>query len=201
MGLEGIAAIQSRIQEIQGINSRAIPPAPVEARTPPAATNNFASLLDTATAAGGATLGTAKGSDTAQRFLAVAKTQQGKPYVWGASAAATDADPKAFDCSEFTKWAAARVGVALPEVASTQYIYLRDQGATIPVDQALRTPGALLFHFPHEPRDANDDPSAGHVAISVGDGVHTIEAKGRAYGTGVFEAGNRFQYAGIIPGM
>ena len=49
------------------------------------------------------------------------------------------------------------------------------------------------------------DPSQGtgaahHVAISLGNGK-TIEAKGHAYGVGVFDAGNRFNYAGMIPGM
>ena len=29
----------------------------------------------------------------------------------------------------------------------------------------------------------------------------TIEARGHAYGVGVFDAGNRFNYAGMIPGM
>ena len=62
-----------------------------------------------------------------------------------------------------------------------------------------------LFHFGHEPRDLGDIPADGHVAISLGDGVHTIEARGRKYGTNIFEAtGNRagfFNRAGMIPGM
>ena len=103
-------------------------------------------------------------------------SQAGKPYIWGASAAPSDPNPKAFDCSELTKWAAARVGVNIPDMASAQYIYLRDHGATMSVDQALHTPGALLFRFPHEPTRVGENPNAEHVAISVGDGVHTIEA-------------------------
>jgi hypothetical protein len=73
------------------------------------------------------------------------------------------------------------------------------------VEQALRTPGALLFHFSHEPRDLGDIPADGHVAISVGDGVHTIEARGSKYGTDVFEVTSTrrewFNFAGMIPGM
>jgi cell wall-associated NlpC family hydrolase len=154
---------------------------------------------------GGATgaVGTLGGSKLAQQFLSTALSQAGKPYVWGASASPTDPNPKAFDCSELTKWAAARVGVELPDVASAQYLYLKQHNALIPVSQALNTPGALLFHFDHEPKNLADDPSAGHVAISVGDGVHTIEARGHAYGTNVFAnaAGRGFNFAGVIPGM
>ena len=92
--------------------------------------------------------------------------------------AISDPDPKAFDCSELTKWAAARAGVTIPDGATAQYLYIRDHGDTMTVQQALHTPGALLFHFGHEPRDLGDIPADGHVAISLGDGVHTIEARG-----------------------
>ena len=68
---------------------------------------------------------------------------------------------------------------------------------------SVGTPGALLFHFGHEPRDLGDIPADGHVAISLGDGVHTIEARGHAYGTNVFDnaSGRSFNFAGMIPGM
>jgi cell wall-associated NlpC family hydrolase len=146
---------------------------------------------------------TRSGPKLGQQFLSTALSQAGKPYVWGASASPTDPNPKAFDCSELTKWAAERVGVTIPDVASAQYLYLKQHAALIPVAQALHTPGALLFHFDHEPKNLADDPSAGHVAISLGDGVHTIEARGHAYGTNVFAnaAGRGFNFAGVIPGM
>jgi len=155
--------------------------------------------------ASGAPAATTSSSPAAQAFLKTALAERGKPYVYAATARTDDPDPKAFDCSELTKWAAARVGVTIPDGATAQYLHIRDHGATMPVEQALRTPGALLFHFGHEPRDLGDIPADGHVAISVGDGVHTIEARGRKYGTGVFEAtGARagfFNRAGMIPGM
>ena len=125
--------------------------------------------------------------------------------MYGATALTSDPDPKAFDCSELTKWAAARVGVTIPDGATAQYLYTRDHGTTMSVDQALHTPGALLFHFGHEPKNLGDIPADGHVAISLGDGVHTIEARGRKYGTNIFSAtDNRagfFNFAGMIPGM
>ena len=98
---------------------------------------------------------------------------------------------------------AARSGVTIPDGATAQYLYIRDHGDTMTVQQALHTPGALLFHFGHEPKDLGDIPADGHVAISLGDGVHTIEARGHAYGTNVFDnaGGRSFNFAGMIPGM
>jgi len=58
-----------------------------------------------------------------------------------------------------------------------------------------------LFSFDGEPQPGlSGEPSHAHVAISLGNGK-TIEAKGHAYGVGVFDAGDRFNYAGMIPGM
>jgi cell wall-associated NlpC family hydrolase len=140
---------------------------------------------------------------TAQAFLSNALAEQGKPYVYGATASITDPNPKAFDCSELTKWAAARSGVTIPDGATAQYLDIRNHGDTMTVQEALHTPGALLFHFSHEPKDLGDIPADGHVAISLGDGVHTIEARGHAYGTNVFAnaAGRDFNFAGMIPAM
>ena len=104
--------------------------------------------------------------------------QNGKPYVWGSSASPTDPNPVSFDCSELTKWAAARSGVTIPDGAAHQYVWLKEQGATMSVQQALHTPGALLFHFASEPQPGlGGEPPVAHVAISLGNGK-TIEAKG-----------------------
>jgi cell wall-associated NlpC family hydrolase len=142
-------------------------------------------------------------NSTTQAFLENALSQQGKPYVYGATAQINDPNPPAFDCSELTKWAAARAGDPIPDGATAQYLYIRDHGGTMSVQQALHTPGALLFHFSHEPKNLGDIPADGHVAISLGDGVHTIEARGHAYGTNVFDnaSGRDFDFAGMIPGM
>jgi len=147
--------------------------------------------------------GTTATNATTQAFLANALAEKGKPYVYGATARISDPDPKSFDCSELTLWAAARAGVTIPDGATAQYLYIRDHGGTMSVQQALHTPGALLFHFGHEPKDLGDIPADGHVAISLGDGVHTIEARGHAYGTNVFDnaGGRSFNFAGMIPGM
>jgi cell wall-associated NlpC family hydrolase len=139
-------------------------------------------------------------SDLTQTFLDHALAQTGDDYVFGAEAARDDADPGVFDCSELTQWAAAQVGVTLPDGSWLQYLQLRDQGAVIPVDQAAHTPGALLFSFDREPTAAGGRPGQAHVAISLGDGT-TIEARGTRYGVGSWETGDRFQYAAVIPGL
>jgi cell wall-associated NlpC family hydrolase len=145
-------------------------------------------------------LGTIGSSNKTQAFLQNALAQAGDPYVWGATASPTDPNPKAFDCSELVTWAAKRVGVDLQDGSWLQYLQLKQQGATIPVQQALQTPGALLFSFSQEPTPGGGRPSHAHVAISLGNG-RTIEARGRSYGVGSFDAGNRFQYAAVVPGL
>jgi cell wall-associated NlpC family hydrolase len=159
---------------------------------------DISSLLSSLT--GSATTATSP-SVTTQRFVDAALSQQGKPYVWGSSASASDPSPASFDCSELTKWAAARAGVTIPDGAAHQYVWLKEQGATMTVQQALQTPGALLFHFASEPQPGlGSEPPVAHVAISLGNGM-TMEAKGHAYGVGIFPAGDRFNYAGMVPGM
>jgi cell wall-associated NlpC family hydrolase len=58
----------------------------------------------------------------------------------------------------------------------------------------------LLFSFGSEPVPGGPRPAGAHVAISLGDG-RTIEARGRKWGVGTWEAGNRFEYAAVIPGL
>ena len=133
-------------------------------------------------------------------FLSTALSQAGKAYVFGATASPSDPSPRAFDCSELVQWAAARNGVQLPRTAGEQYLAAKQAGELVPVDVALRTPGALLFSFSTEPVPGGGEPSHAHVAISKGDGT-TIEARGHAYGVGSWSAAHRFQYAAIIPGL
>ena len=124
-----------------------------------------------------------QGDGTAGDFLAAALAQQGDRYVFGAEADQRDANPDTFDCSELVEWACAQAGIDIPDGSWNQ------KAATTPisVEEALRTPGALLF-------------TDGHVAISLGDG-RTIEARGSRYGVGIFDAGRRFTSGGLIPGM
>ena len=144
--------------------------------------------------------GASGGSSVADHFVEAALDQRGDKYVFGAEASLDDDDPDAFDCSELTQWAADQVGVTIPDGAMYQYLDLKSQGQLMPVEQALKTKGALLFYFSDEPTAGGGRPSAAHVAISLGDG-RTIEARGSSYGVNEFAAAHRFNYAGVIPGM
>jgi peptidoglycan hydrolase-like protein with peptidoglycan-binding domain len=130
---------------------------------------------------------TGMGSGTTREFLWHALGQEGKAYIFGAEVRASDNDPQAFDCSELVEWAARRAGVTVPDGSINQINAARPMS----VEQALRTPGALLFR--------SGDPN--HIAISLGDG-RTIEARGRQHGVGIFSAeGRGWTRAGTIPGL
>ncbi len=135
-------------------------------------------------------------TSAADGFVDAALAQFGDEYVFGATAVGPD--PTAFDCSELAQWAAEQVGVDIPRSSQEQYLSLKSQGSLISVEDALHTKGALLFYFPYEPTGGSRPPGA-HVAISLGDG-RTVEAN-PGTGVTVLEAGDRFRYAGVIPGM
>jgi len=86
--------------------------------------------------------------------------------------------------SELIEWAASRVGISprVPDGSSAQINHCR----SIPVDQAIRTKGALLWH-------------PGHIGISLGNG-RTVEAQNPKAGVVQANAGNRFKRGGLIPG-
>jgi cell wall-associated NlpC family hydrolase len=132
-----------------------------------------------------------------QQFLSTAVAQTGDQYVFGAETKLNDPNPSRFDCSELVEWASHQVGVTVPDGAYNQYTHLHKGGSTMSVEEAIRTPGALLFSFSSDPDTGH--PKAAHVAISLGNGK-TIEAKGTEYGVGSWDASTkRFQYAAMIP--
>jgi cell wall-associated NlpC family hydrolase len=79
--------------------------------------------------------------------VGIALQYLGTPYVWGASG------PGAFDCSGFTSYVYAQVGVSLPHNAAAQYSY----GAPVSRDQLQ--PGDLVFF-----------DGLGHVGLYIGGG-------------------------------
>jgi spore coat assembly protein SafA len=125
---------------------------------------------------------------SASSFLTRCAQQVGDRYVFGAETNLRDANPNTFDCSELIEWGCAQVGVPFVDGSSNQIGTIRRAGRAISVDEARRTPGALLHR-------------EGHVAISTGTGNETVEARGRAYGVVRYIIGNRFTSAGLIPGL
>ncbi|HEY7196341.1 MAG TPA: NlpC/P60 family protein [Gaiellaceae bacterium] len=65
--------------------------------------------------------------------VAIALRYLGVPYVWGG------ASPSGFDCSGFTMYVYAQVGVSLPHYAAAQY------GMGTPVSRGSLQPGDLVF--------------------------------------------------------
>lgn len=134
------------------------------------------------------------GKPTGKSIVAKAMTQSGDPYIFGYEVDLKDPNPDAFDCSELVQWACAQLGVspAMPDGASYQYEHCKRYAATCSVEKAVKTAGALLFRL---------SSSGNHVVISRGDGT-TIEAKGSAYGVGVFTtAGRGWTHSALIPGV
>jgi hypothetical protein len=129
-------------------------------------------------------------------FVQRALDQQGDHYILGASSHGSD--PRQFDCSSLVQWAAREAGITLDRTAQDQYVQLKGQNATVSVEEALRTKGALLFSFSEEPTAKGTVLRHAHVAISLGDG-RTMEAMGTSYGVKVASATGRFQYGAVIP--
>jgi cell wall-associated NlpC family hydrolase len=142
------------------------------------------------------------GDGSVQRFLDAALAQEGDTYVFDAQTDHDDVDPGAFDCSELVEWAAAQAGVDdVAEASYLQYLQFKEAGTLIPVEQAINTPGAVLFRFPHEPVPGEPRQDGSHVAISLGDG-RTFEAMSPSAGIGYNSAADRgFNFAALIPGL
>ncbi len=89
------------------------------------------------------------------RAVRIALRERGVPYVWAG------ATPAGFDCSGFTRWVYARLGIRLPHSSYAQW----DMGRHIP-RSALR-PGDLVFFAGN-----------GHVGIYIGAGrfIHSPQS-------------------------
>ncbi|MEU6103143.1 C40 family peptidase [Streptomyces flaveolus] len=116
---------------------------------------------------GPATGGTGTGSSApdpsygtkAEKALAFARAQIGKPYVWGATG------PGSYDCSGLTQAAWKAADVTLPRTTYDQV----DAGTMVSISQAQ--PGDLVFFY--------DDIS--HVGIYIGNGMMIHAPKPGAY--------------------
>ncbi|GAA2577044.1 MULTISPECIES: C40 family peptidase [Streptomyces] len=126
---------------------------------------------------------TTPGSSTgtkAEKAIAFARAQIGKPYVWGATG------PGSYDCSGLTQAAWKAAGVTLPRVTYDQV----EAGTTVSVSQAQ--PGDLVFFY--------DDIS--HVGLYIGDGMMIHAPKPGAYvrEESIFYDGESSIYSVVRPG-
>jgi cell wall-associated NlpC family hydrolase len=95
-----------------------------------------------------AALGPLPANRVAANVIAYARTQLGKPYIYGATG------PDAFDCSGLTMTAYRTAGITIPRLSDAQYWW----GASIPPGQ--EQPGDLVF-FDYQPGHTGP----GHVGI------------------------------------
>jgi len=113
------------------------------------------------TVGGGGGGGGAVGGPTQQRVVDAAKTQLGLPYIWGGGGT-NGPTGGGFDCSGLTQYAFAKVGVALPRTADTQYAATAAKALPGGFDPASYQPGDLLFW--------GTASNIHHVAIAIGNG-------------------------------
>jgi len=133
------------------------------------------------------------------RFVQNARDQVGDPYRYGAHAARDDANPTAWDSSELVEWAAERAGVAdMPDGSWQQYRWLQGQQAAVPVDEALRTRGALVFGFSSDPLVGDVKPDRAYVGISLGDG-RVLDVSERAGEVREMDPGGFYTHGAVIP--
>ena len=86
------------------------------------------------------------------KAVALAATEAGKPYLWGA------AGPNAFDCSGLTMYVYAKLGVALQRSANDQFL------TTLHVPYSQAQPGDLIFFY-------DTTGYVYHVGIYAGNGM------------------------------
>ena len=118
------------------------------------------------TAAGGVA-----GSAAREKLVKFALAQVGDSYAWGGNG------PSAWDCSGLVQAACAAAGKPLAKPSASQWAACQKAGRAISIKTALGTRGALLFRI--------GQGAYNHVAISLGNGS-TVEARGTAYGVGIF---------------
>ena len=136
-------------------------------------------------------------------LVALLVSQQGDQYVFGVEVKKSDRNPAAFDCSELIEWGCGKFSITptMPDGSWKQYQHCAKYNAVISVEKALIVPGAFLFRFKGGDPAGSKRPKEAHVAMSLGNGM-TIEARGKAYGVGVFStAGRGWTHGGLVPGL
>ena len=133
------------------------------------------------------------------RFMKAATDQIGDKYQFGAETRLDDPNPTAFDSSELVEWAANQAGMHdMPDGSWNQYRYLHEQGASVSVEEALHTKGALVFGFSSDPLDSTDRPARAYVGISLGNGK-VLDVSERGGEVREMDPGDFYTYAAKIP--
>jgi cell wall-associated NlpC family hydrolase len=144
---EGIAALHARLGARKTTLGKLL--ADSQATLSSLTTTQQSQVAASAVGAGGTTTGVYTGptSTQAQKAVAFAYAQLGKPYLWGATG------PGSYDCSGLVQAAWSSAGVSIPRVTY-------DQWAALPhIATSSLQPGDLLYYN-----------GEGHVSMYVGNG-------------------------------
>lgn len=168
---------------------RIVPPEPGGYNPPPP-------LTDPTNPGSGAPGAVGVATASTQRFVNYALSQAGDAYSQSTEQAGTNGSGS-FDCSGLVQWCVQQCGLFFPRDTYSQYSYLKQQNAIVSVDKAYHTYGALLY--------AEQGPNGpGHVAISLGDGVHIFQEStyGQPAATSALPESSNFFYTGaLVPGL
>jgi hypothetical protein len=131
-------------------------------------------------------------------FLENALAQVGDRYQRGVENRLDNDDPNAWDGSELVQWSANRAGSMINDGAANQFKQMNAHGDVISVDDALHTPGAILYEFTGDP--LHGTPTRASTAISLGDGrIIDIDPE---QGVRIIDAKDfHFTHAGVMPGF
>jgi hypothetical protein len=144
---------------------------------------------------------------TGQDLIDLAVSRIGEEYVYGANVDLDDADWHGpWDCAEFCTWVVKQVTGATygcldnadtsdpePYTGGWRKDVRKGIVISIPIKQAIRTPGAIILRY----REGGK-----HIVFSIGDGA-TIEAKSTTWGVCRSRVGNtaNWDYGILIPGV
>jgi cell wall-associated NlpC family hydrolase len=117
--------------------------------TPPSSSSSSPSSSSSSSSSASSSSTDSSYATKAEKALAFARAQIGKPYVWGATG------PESYDCSGLTQAAWKAAGVSLPRTTYDQV----NAGTTVSLADAQ--PGDLVFFY--------DDVT--HVGIYIGNGM------------------------------
>lgn len=140
--------------------------------------------------------------------IEIGSSRVGQRYVLGARVPLDNPNWRGpWDCAEFTSWCAYQAyelvfGANQPrKIAKAEpysgywYGEAKKFARVISWQAALDIPGAFLIRAP--------SAKIGHVAISMGDGKRTLEARGKAFGVGIFDKAKTrpWSIGALLPGV
>lgn len=125
------------------------------------------------------------------------------PHYGFANRCRPDQWPHQCDCSGTTTYLLNRVGIAHGcDGSFAQAREIHAHGSRLTIEQAAHTPGAFLFRGINEGQGGIPGVDHGHVGISRGDGLHSLEGRSHASGVGQFNLWSLdWDYAGMWPGV